>query len=43
VQANFEYIILKIYKMGKNNENENVHVERQDNTRVRRPVLQERF
>jgi hypothetical protein len=39
VQANFEYIILKIYKMGKNNENENVSVERQDNTQVRRPVL----
>lgn len=29
--------------MGKNNENENVHVERQDNTRVRRPVLQKRI
>lgn len=29
--------------MGKNNKNENVHVERQDNTQVRRPVLQERF
>lgn len=28
--------------MGKNNENENVHVERQDNTQVRRPVLQKR-
>lgn len=29
--------------MGKNDKNENVHVERQDNTQVRRPVLQERF
>lgn len=29
--------------MGKNNKNENVHVERQDNTQVRRPILQERF
>lgn len=29
--------------MSKNNENENVHVERQDNTQVRRPVLQKRF
>ena len=29
--------------MGKNNENENVHVERQDNTQVRRPILQERI
>ena len=28
--------------MEKNNENENVNVERQDNTQVRRPVLQER-
>lgn len=29
--------------MGKNNKNENVHVERQDNTQVRHPILQERF
>lgn len=29
--------------MGENNKNENVHVERQDNIQVRRPVLQERF
>ena len=29
--------------MGKNNENENVYVERQDNTQVRRPVLLKRF
>ena len=29
--------------MGENNKNENVHVERQDNTYVRYPILQERF
>jgi hypothetical protein len=38
-QINFIFNNLKIFNMGKNNENENVHVERQDNTQVKRPVL----
>lgn len=29
--------------MGENNKNENVHVERQDNTYLRRPILQKKF
>ena len=29
--------------MGENDKNENVHVGRQDNTQVRRPIIQERF